>query len=199
MTTPDPQTVREIARTAVRLIAEDVARERLVHTAMAEHGISTANVYAWSETYDSVLDELATVLKPLTQPDEQQQGVVRQLRAAFAAGWHAHDDHTAVALAMIRRDDRENAAKAWVREFMADAEVAEAAQDGLSATETTEDGVQGSGDVSTPVRATEGLSEPRPTTKRQPLQGSGYTPLQLLGVVQDDAERDDTTEDGQHG
>lgn len=72
MTVPDPETVREIAHTAGLLIVETVARDHIVHAAMAQHGIGHDNVYAWSETYDRVLDELAAVLKPLTQPKEQQ-------------------------------------------------------------------------------------------------------------------------------
>ena len=70
-----------------------------------------------------------------------------------------------------------------------------AAPDARSATETAEDGVQASGSELEFEGRSAGLSGPRPKPRRQPIQGSGYTPLQMLGVVQDDNERDDTTED----
>lgn len=70
---PDPKMVHAIACTAGRMIVESVARDHIVHKAMAQHGIGHDNVYAWSETYDRVLGELAVVLKPLTQSAEQPQ------------------------------------------------------------------------------------------------------------------------------
>jgi len=67
MTAPDPKTVREIARTAVSY----VIRDNLVQAAMAEHGISADNVYAWSEIYDVVLDTIAAGVQ---QPAEATGG-----------------------------------------------------------------------------------------------------------------------------
>jgi hypothetical protein len=61
--TPDPQTVREITATAISY----VIRDHLVQAAMAEHGVDTANVYAWSEIYDAVLDALATTVSRLAE------------------------------------------------------------------------------------------------------------------------------------
>lgn len=84
---PDPKTVREIAQTAGRLIVESLVGDHIVHKAMAQHFIGHDNVYAWSETYDRVLDELAAVLKPLTWPAEQPQddGDVRAVRGLTQA------------------------------------------------------------------------------------------------------------------
>ena len=96
MSAPDPKTVREIARTAGLLIVETVARKHIVHRAMAQHGIGHDNVYAWSEIYDRVLDELAAVLKPLTQPDEQQP-------AEATGGEQVQDGADELTLTAIRR------------------------------------------------------------------------------------------------
>jgi len=67
MNKPNQQTVREIARTAVSY----VIRDNLVQAAMAEHGISADNVYAWSEIYDAVLD---TIAGGVQQPAEATGG-----------------------------------------------------------------------------------------------------------------------------
>lgn len=91
-------------------------------------------------------------------------------------------------------------------ELMA-AMAADAAQDGLSATETAEDGVQGSGDAGTPVRATEGLSETEGGCPwcgiLQKLDADGLIGehRRFNGTRCPGATRrpNDATEDGQHG
>ncbi len=92
--TPDPQTVREIARTAVGY----VIRDHLVQAAMAEHGISADNVYAWSEVYDAVLDTIAAgAQEPDSQQPaapvsgEQQDGALAAVRR-FAHAWDYGND-----------------------------------------------------------------------------------------------------------
>lgn len=49
--------------------------------------------------------------------DIQEQTRTRQLRAAFAAGWHSHSAAMNGALATIGWDERERAAKDWVSGF----------------------------------------------------------------------------------
>jgi len=89
---PNQQTVREIARTAVSY----VIRDNLVQAAMAEHGISADNVYAWSEIYDAVLDTIAASVQEPAEAtgDEQQQPWPRAQRMPLAVAggrpqpWH---------------------------------------------------------------------------------------------------------------
>jgi len=89
---PNQQTVREISRTAVSY----VIRDNLVQAAMAEHGISADNVYAWSEIYDAVLGTIAVGVQAA---DEQQQPWPRSQRMPLAVAggrpqpWH----HQAIA------------------------------------------------------------------------------------------------------
>lgn len=110
--TTSPKTVREVTRTAVRLIAEDVANKLLVGAAMDEHGISKDDVEVWNDIYDGVLGMIGTALKPLTQPDEQPQddGDVRAV-AAFLTHFREDPDDgvldeyngDALTIGMLRR------------------------------------------------------------------------------------------------
>lgn len=140
-----------------------VGRKPRIVPELTEELLRTIPVPIAAAVWQLMLREKLRVQLLAARAEKAEAGMVRQLRAAFAAGWHAHDDHTAVALATIRRDDRENAAKAWVREFTADAEAADAPQDGLSATETAEDGVQGSGVELEFGNGSAGPSEPEAT------------------------------------
>lgn len=116
---PDPQTVHEIAQTAGLLIVESVARDHIVHKAMAQHGVSHDNVYAWSEIYDRVLDEIGAALKPLTQPDEQQQderdGDVRAVAAELRQEFGVQAEHSTSAFRTRTEEDARSLAATYSR------------------------------------------------------------------------------------
>lgn len=71
--TPDPQVVREIARTAVQRLATDSVRGRLVETAMAIHEVPYGSVNEWHAMYNAAVEAMGNAVVTVSWPDEQPQ------------------------------------------------------------------------------------------------------------------------------
>lgn len=70
---PDPQLVREIARTAIRYITGDMTRSRLAQCAIAEHGVDEHDIRTWSACYEAVIEAIEAATVTVSWPDEQAQ------------------------------------------------------------------------------------------------------------------------------
>lgn len=116
MTAPDPQTVREIARQAIRsLIAEQPSAKRYpprshIELAMFEHGIDHADLNAWPEVYGAVLTAVGsaqiTVSWPDEQPQDERDGDVRAVAALLVAADHVATAPNELASALGRLEAR---------------------------------------------------------------------------------------------